>query len=51
MVGSWFITNYLDANGNEVNANKPQGTFNPPTEYAGKFSFNDSQNNQYTFYV
>lgn len=51
MVGSWFITNYLDANGNEVNANKPQGTFNPPTEYAGKVSFNDSQNNQYTFYV
>ena len=51
MIGSWFITNYLDANGNEVNANKPQGTFTPPTEYAGKFSFNDSQNNQYTFYV
>ena len=51
MVGSWFITNYLDANGNEVKANKPQGTFNPPTEYAGKFSFNDSQKNQYTFYV
>lgn len=51
MVGSWFITNYLDANGNEVNANKPQGTFTPPTEYAGKFSFNDSNKNQYTFYV
>ena len=51
MVGSWFITNYLDANGNEVKANKPQGAFNPPTEYAGKFSFNDSQKNQYTFYV
>lgn len=51
MVGSWFITNYLDANGNEVNASKPKGTFTPPTEYAGKFSFNDSQKNQYTFYV
>ena len=51
MIGSWFITNYLDANGNEVNASKPKGTFTPPTEYAGKFSFNDSQKNQYTFYV
>ena len=51
MIGSWFITNYIDANGNEVNASKPKGTFTPPTEYAGKFSFNDSQKNQYTFYV
>lgn len=50
MVGSWFITNYLNANGNEEKANKPQGTFNPPTKYAGKVSFNDSQGNQYSFY-
>ena len=50
MVGSWFITNYLDANGNEVKANKPQGTFNPPNKEAYKVSYNDSQGNQYSFY-
>lgn len=50
MVGSWFITNYLDANGNEVNANKPQGTFNPPNKEVYKVSYNDSQGNQYSFY-
>ena len=50
MVGSLFITNYLDANGNEVNANKPQGTFNPPNKEVYKVSYNDSQGNQYSFY-
>lgn len=50
MVGSWFITNYLDANGNEVKANKPQGTFNPPNKELYKVSYNDSQGNQYSFY-
>ena len=42
MIGSWFITNYLDANGNEVKANKPQGTFNPPNKETYKVSYNDS---------
>lgn len=51
MVGSWFITNYLDANGNEQGADRVRGKFNPPSKYDSKISYNDSKGNQYTFYM
>ena len=51
MVGSWFTTNYLDANGNEQQANKVKGTFTPPSQYSSRTEVTDANGKQYTFYV
>lgn len=51
MVGSWFITNWIDANGNEQGADKVRGKFNPPAQYSEKNEVTDAKGKQYTFYT